>query len=143
MLINDVIKKIDASYNTVRTQIKKNNQYYEYKNKILHVTDLGYIMLEEKYGLKAEILSDEDINFYKGQLKLLQRQLEIQMTQFENYQIQIEQQNKLNLIYQKEIENQTLLRKEQEKKVENLYDQIKKFEEETFFEKFFRKKKKP
>ncbi|CAM3711735.1 hypothetical protein ERUR111494_08135 [Erysipelothrix urinaevulpis] len=41
-------------------------------------TDLGLNQLESEYGVKTEILSDDHINFYKGQILLLWEEVEDQ-----------------------------------------------------------------
>ena len=76
MKISDIEKRINASYNTIKRFIEKNPEYNEKINNVLHATDLGLKQLELEYGIKAEILSDDNINFYKGQILLLKEQVE-------------------------------------------------------------------
>ena len=76
MKISDIEKRINASYNTIKRFIEKNPEYNEKINNVLHATDLGLEQLELEYGIKAEILSDDNINFYKGQILLLKEQVE-------------------------------------------------------------------
>ncbi len=76
MKISDIEKRINASYNTIKRFIEKNPEYNEKINNVLHATDLGLEQLELEYGVKAEILSDDNINFYKGQILLLKEQVE-------------------------------------------------------------------
>ena len=76
MKINDITNKIDASYNTIKKFVEKNEDYYENKNNVIHVTNVGFSALEEKYGVRSEVMSDTDINFYKAQYQLIGNQLE-------------------------------------------------------------------
>ncbi len=65
MLINEVTKTINASYNTIRKQILKDSKYYTYTNNILLVSEKGYTMLQDKYGIRAEVMTEDNVNFYK------------------------------------------------------------------------------
>ena len=76
MKISDIEKRINASYNTIKRFIEENPEYNKKINNVLHATDLGLEQLELEYGVKAEILSDDNINFYKGQILLLREQVE-------------------------------------------------------------------
>lgn len=76
MKINEVKDKINASYNTIKKFILSNPDYNETIDNVLHVTDLGYEKLIEVYGIKSGLLSDDSIEFYKIQLKLLHDQLQ-------------------------------------------------------------------
>ena len=76
MKINDITSKIDASYNTIKKFVEKNEDYYENKNNVLHVTKVGLSALESKYGVRSEVMSDTDIDFYKAQLRFMGNQLE-------------------------------------------------------------------
>ncbi|HZK33513.1 MAG TPA: hypothetical protein VFC60_03335 [Tissierellaceae bacterium] len=76
MKISDIEKRINASYNTIKRFIEKNPEYNEKVDNVLHATDLGLEQLELEYGVKSEILSDDNINFYKGQILLLREQVE-------------------------------------------------------------------
>lgn len=76
MKINDVTQKIDASYNTVKKFIEKNSAHHELVNNVLHVTEEGIKALEEEYGLRSEIMSESNIDFYRAQVKFLHDQLE-------------------------------------------------------------------
>ena len=66
--------------------------------------------LEEKYGLKAEILTDDNIHFYKNQIVFLRQQLE------ENKQY--------NQIFLKQIEVKIFEAEEDKKKIRELEDKI-------------------
>ena len=76
MKIKQVESRINASYNTIRKFIGANKDYYYKVENVIHVTDLGISKLEERYGLKSEILADDNINFYKNQIVFLKQQLE-------------------------------------------------------------------
>lgn len=76
MKINDITDKIDASYNTIKKFVEKNKDYYEKKNNIIHITKEGFIALEEKYGVRTEVMSENNIDFYRAQVKFLSDQLE-------------------------------------------------------------------
>ena len=74
--ISDIEKRIDATYNTIKRFIESNSEYHEKIDNVLHATDLGMDKLEEKYGVKGEILADDNIYFYKNQIVFLRQQLE-------------------------------------------------------------------
>lgn len=74
--ISDIEKRIDATYNTIKKFIESNPEYHEKVDNVLHATDLGMDKLEEKYGIKGEILTDDNIHFYKNQIVFLRQQLE-------------------------------------------------------------------
>lgn len=76
MKINDVTKRIQASYNTVKKFIEKDPVYYETIHNVLHVTEKGVAALEEEYGLRSEVMSESNIDFYRAQVKFLHDQLE-------------------------------------------------------------------
>ena len=76
MKISDIEKRIDATYNTIKRFIESNSEYHEKIDNVLHATDLGMDKLEEKYGVKGEILADDNIYFYKNQIVFLRQQLE-------------------------------------------------------------------
>lgn len=75
MKINDVRNKIDASYNTIKKFILSEPEYHEKIDNVLHVTNVGYEKLLEIYGIKSGLLSDDSVDFYKIQMKLLHDQL--------------------------------------------------------------------
>lgn len=66
--ISDIGKKINASYNTIKKFIESNPEYHEKVDNVLHATDIGIERLEEKYGIRGEILTDDNIYFYKNQI---------------------------------------------------------------------------
>ncbi len=74
--ISDIEKRIDATYNTIKRFIESDPEYHKKVDNVLHVTDLGIDKLEEKYGIKGEILTDDNIHFYKNQIVFLRQQLE-------------------------------------------------------------------
>lgn len=76
MKISDVEKRINASYNTIKRFIEKDDNYNEIIDNVLHATDLGIEQLEIEYGIRTEILSNDNIDFYKNQILFLRQQLE-------------------------------------------------------------------
>ncbi|MDE8133652.1 hypothetical protein PT114_08805 [Erysipelothrix rhusiopathiae] len=76
MKISDVEKRVNASYNTIKRFIEKNDSYNEIIDNVLHATDLGIEQLENEYGVRSELLSDDNIDFYKNQILFLRQQLE-------------------------------------------------------------------
>ena len=75
MKISDIEKRINASYNTIKRFIESSPEYNEKINNVLHATDLGLHELEAKYGIKSEVLSDDNVDFYKNQIIFLRQQL--------------------------------------------------------------------
>jgi len=61
-------EKNNATYNTIKRFIESDPEYHKKVDNVLHVTDLGIDKLEEKYGIKGEILTDDNIHFYKIRL---------------------------------------------------------------------------
>lgn len=43
---------------------------------MLHVTEKGVAALEEEYGLRSEVMSESNIDFYCAQVKFIHDQLE-------------------------------------------------------------------
>ena len=76
MKISDVEKRVNASYNTIKRFIQKNDTYNEVIDNVLHATDSGIEQLEKEYGIRSELLSDDNIDFYKNQILFLRQQLE-------------------------------------------------------------------
>ena len=76
MKISDAEKRVNASYNTIKRFIEKDDNYNEIIDNVLHVTDLGIEQLEIEYGIRTEILSNDNIDFYKNQILFLRQQLE-------------------------------------------------------------------
>lgn len=76
MKISEVEKRINASYNTIKKYVENNPEYHKQTDNVLHVTELGLEMLEKKYGMRGEILTDDNIHFYKNQIVFLRNQLE-------------------------------------------------------------------
>ena len=76
MKISDVEKRVNASYNTIKRFIEKDDNYNEIIGNVLHATDLGIEQLEKEYGIRTEILSDENVIFYSNQISFLQNQLQ-------------------------------------------------------------------
>ena len=76
MKISDVEKRVNASYNTIKRFIEKDDSYNEIIENVLHATDLGLEQLEKEYGIRSELISDDNIDFYKNQILFLRQQLE-------------------------------------------------------------------
>ncbi len=76
MKISDIEKRINASYNTIKKFIEKNPEYNEKVDNVLHATKIGLEQLELEYGVRSEVLSDDNIDYYKSQIFLLNQQLE-------------------------------------------------------------------
>lgn len=75
MKISDIEKRINASYNTIKRFIEKNPKFNHKINNVLHATDLGLQELESKYGVRSEVLSEDNVDFYKNQIIFLRQQL--------------------------------------------------------------------
>ncbi|CAM2919687.1 hypothetical protein [Erysipelothrix tonsillarum] len=110
MKISDVEKRINASYNTIKRFIEKDDNYNEIIDNVLHATNLGIEQLEMEYGIRTEILSDDNIDFYKNQILFLRQQLE------ENKQY--------NQAFIKQIESKDYEAEENKKKIKELEDQV-------------------
>ncbi|WP_415750857.1 hypothetical protein [Erysipelothrix rhusiopathiae] len=109
MKISDVEKRVNASYNTIKRFIEKDDSYNEIIENVLHATDLGLEQLEKEYGIRSELLSEDNIDFYKNQIIFLRQQLE------ENKQY--------NQLFLKQIENKDY-EAEENKKIKELEDQL-------------------
>ena len=114
MKISDIEKRINASYNTIKRFIEKNPEYNEKINNVLHATDLGLEQLELEYGVKSEILSDDNINFYKGQILLLREQ--------------VEDHKKFSEVFTKQIEMRDTEAEENKKRIKELEEKLQKQE---------------
>ncbi|MDE8194170.1 hypothetical protein PT126_08745 [Erysipelothrix rhusiopathiae] len=110
MKISDVEKRVNASYNTIKRFIEKDDTYNEVIDNILHATDLGIEQLEMEYGVRTEVLSDDNVDFYKNQILFLRQQLE------ENRQY--------SQAFIKQIESKDYEAKENKKKIKELEDQV-------------------
>lgn len=75
MKISDIEKRLNASYNTIKKFIENNPEYNEKINNILHATDLGLQELEKEYGVRSEVMFDDNVDFYKNQIIFLRQQL--------------------------------------------------------------------
>ena len=75
MKISDIEKRINASYNTIKRFIEKNSEYNEKIDNVLHATELGLEQLELEYGIRSEVLTDDNVDFYKNQILFLRQQL--------------------------------------------------------------------
>ena len=110
MKISDVEKRVSASYNTIKRFIEKEDSYNEVIDNVLHATDLGIEQLEMQYGIRSEILSDDNIDFYKNQIIYLRQQLE------ENKQY--------NQLFMKQIESKDYEAEDNKKKIKELEDKV-------------------
>ena len=93
MKISDVEKRVNASYNTIKRFIEKNDTYNEVIDNVLHATDSGIEQLEKEYGIRSELLSDDNIIFYKNQIAFLHQQLEENKKYNDLFVLQIETHN--------------------------------------------------
>lgn len=75
MKIKQAEGRINASYNTIKRFIEQKSEYNEKIEGVIHVTDKGLKELEKKYGVRTEILSDDNIHFYKNQITFMEQQL--------------------------------------------------------------------
>ena len=110
MKISDIEKRVNASYNTIKRFIEKDDSYNEVIDNVLHATDLGIEQLEMEYGVRSELLSDDNIDFYKNQILFLRQQLE------ENKQY--------SQAFIKQIESKDYDAEENKKKIKELEDQV-------------------
>ena len=90
MKISQVENRIDASYNTIKRFVEGNELYYKKIDGIIHVTETGILKLEEKYGVKTEVMSDKTISFYKNQIIFMEQQLKEIQKYNESFLRQIE-----------------------------------------------------
>lgn len=128
MLVSDVAKRIDASENTIRKHIKTNKNYFTKKDNILHVTDEGLYSLEEKYKFRAEVLSEDNIQFYKARVMSLEGQVKAQLNQLSIYNRQIDQEVGRVDMYIKQVEQQTDLVELFKKEIESISEEKKNLE---------------
>lgn len=124
MKINDVTKKIDASYNTVKKFIEKNELYYKFINNILHVTKKGVQALEEEYGLRSEVMSEDNIDFYHAQVKFLHDQLHEAKRYNQTFTQLIEMKDKEKEQQKQIIQKKEATLKEQERDIRNLEKEL-------------------
>ena len=110
MKISDVEKRVNASYNTIKRFIEQDDTYNEVIDNVLHATDLGIELLEKEYGIRSELLSDDNIDFYKNQILFLRQQLE------ENKQY--------SQAFIKQIESKDYEAEENKKKLRELEEQL-------------------
>lgn len=109
MKISDVEKRVNASYNTIKRFIEKDDTYNEVIDNVLHATNLGIEQLEMEYGIRTEILSDDNIDFYKSQISFLRQQLQENKQYSQTFIKQIESKDfeaEENKKIIKELENQ-------------------------------------
>lgn len=110
MKISDVEKRINASYNTIKRFIEKDDSYNEIIDNVLHATNLGIEQLEVEYGIRTEILSNDNVDFYKNQIIFLRQQ--------------IEENKQYNQIFSNLIESKEFEAEENKKKIKELEDRV-------------------
>ncbi|CAM2917455.1 hypothetical protein [Erysipelothrix tonsillarum] len=141
MKISDVEKRVNASYNTIKRFIEKDDSYNQIIDNVIHATDLGIEQLEKEYGVRSELLSEENIDFYKNQILFLRQQLEENKQYSQAFIKQIEskdyeaEENKLKI---KELEGK-LHQQELEKLM--LKHELDLEKNKGFFERIFNKRK--
>ena len=141
MKISDVEKRINASYNTIKRFIERDDTYNQIIDNVIHATDLGIEQLEKEYGVRSELLSEENIDFYKNQILFLRQQLEENKQYSQAFIKQIEskdyeaEENKLKI---KELEGK-LHQQELEKLM--LKHELDLEKNKGFFERIFNKRK--
>lgn len=116
MKIKQVENRVNASYNTIKKFIETDSSYYEINNSVIHVTKVGLAKLEERYGLKSEILADHEVVFYKSQLKFMEQQL----NEFKNY----------NQMFLKQLESNSMLIADRENELDKKNKEIEKLKKE-------------
>lgn len=116
MKIKQVENRVNASYNTIKKFIEADSSYYEINNNVIHVTELGLEKLEEKYGLKSEVLADHEVIFYKTQLKFMEQQL----NEFKQY----------NQMFLKQLESNTELINDRDHELEEKNNEIENLKKE-------------
>lgn len=136
MKISDIERRINATYNTIKKFIESDPEYHKKVDNVLHATDLGMEKLEEKYGIKGEILTDDNIYFYKNQIVFLRQQLEEnkEYNQLFLNQIQMkdqeEEENKVRIkeleekLYQQELEKLELKHQLELEKNKSIWQKI-------------------
>ena len=67
-MIFEANKKHTWNLGTIKKFIESDPEYHKKVDNVLHATDLGMDKLEEKYGIRGEILTDDNIHFYKNQI---------------------------------------------------------------------------
>lgn len=110
MKISDVEKRVNASYNTIKRFIEKDDSYNEIIDNVLHATDLGMEQLEIEYGVRSEILSSDNIDFYKNQIVFLRQQLE--------------ENKEYNNLFMKQLEHKNFEADESKNRIKELEEQL-------------------
>ena len=139
MKINDVKDKINASYNTIKKFILSNSKYHKTIDNVLHVTDLGYEKLVEVYGIKAGLLSDDSVDFYKIQLKLLHDQLQESREYNQLFRIQIENKDSKVEDLSRELKELEKSLREKELELIKANHELELEKNKSFFRKLFNK----
>lgn len=124
MKINDVTKRIQASYNTVKKFIEKNPVYYETIHNVLHVTEKGVAALEEEYGLRSEVMSESNIDFYRAQVKFLHDQLEETKRYNQTFTQLLEMNDEEKEQQQQKLKEKEAILSEREQAIKDLENQL-------------------
>lgn len=117
MKIKQAEVRINASYNTIKKFIEKKSEYNEIVEGVIHVTEKGLEELEKKYGVKSEILNDENIFFYKNQISFIGQQLKETQKYNEYFLKQIEAKSIESNIKNEEITQKNMKILELEEKI--------------------------
>lgn len=139
MKINYVKDKINASYNTIKKFILSNSEYHKTIDNVLHVTNLGYEKLLEVYGIKAGVLSDDSVDFYKIQLKLLHDQLQESREYNQLFRIQIENKDSKVEDLSRELKELEKSLREKELELVKANHELELEKNKSFFRKLFNK----
>lgn len=124
MKINEITDRIDASYNTIKNFVEKNPNYYKKINNIIHVSNEGLKALENKYGVRSEVMSDNNIDFYRAQMKFLMSQLEEIKQYNKTFENLLEVKNKETELKVIEMQEKERSSKEQEFTIKELEKRI-------------------
>lgn len=124
MKINDVTKRIQASYNTVKKFIEKDPVYYETIHNVLHVTEKGVAALEEEYGLRSEVMSESNIDFYRAQVKFLHDQLEETKRYNQTFTQLLEMNDEEKEQQQQKLKEKEAILSEREQAIKDLENQL-------------------
>lgn len=139
MKINEVKDKINASYNTIKKFILSSPDYHERIDNVLHVTNLGYEKLLEVYGIKAGVLSDDSVDFYKIQLRLLHDQLQESRTFNQMFLSQIESKDSRVEDLSNQLKNMEKTLHEKELEIIIAKNELSLEKNKSFFKKLFGK----
>ena len=148
MKINDITNRIDASYNTIKKFVEKSPEYYKKINNIIHVSNEGLEALEGKYGVRSEVMSDTNVDFYKAQVRFMGNQLEEIREYNQVFKKLIETKDHESEARAKEFEQQSNMIKELENRIhqhelekQEIKHELDLERNKSFFQKIFNKKR--